>query len=226
MANNIILERLAKLRRTFQCDFLDVAAGMPTGIAAFDGAVLKVAMAVAALDGNVTEAELGDFERQAKECRGYTEESAKTLFHEGLRAAGYIELAARTLSEDELLAVFLDEVGRIMPGDFFDFRADEIRQAFVSWVAMALADGDFSSVERRAIDAFAAAVSGKRDEKWGQLRSLSPSFAIAYGNEAVKNGTDSILDAKFFERAEAALRRLAEDEPEAAEDLKNLVLNG
>ena len=226
MANTITHGWLEPLRQVLSCGFLAEASGVSSKISSFDGAVLKVSMEVSALDGHVSDAELKAFERQSQECRGYSEESAKALFREGLRSAGYLELAARTLPEDELLAAFLEEAGKTLPSDFFDFRAADVRRAFVSWIAMALADGDYSSVERRAIDAFAAVVSGKRDEKWERLHALSPMFALTYGSESIKNGTDAILNAEFFERAEAALRRLAEDVPEAAEDLKSLILNG
>ena len=232
MKKGAIAERIQRLLGGLKCDILVGAGREPDQIGKADAAVLKAAMAIAALDGCVSDAELAGFERLARKCRGYSAESAKQVFRDGLRSAGYIELAARTLSAKELLAVFTDEVEKILPPTFALWGQRDVRRAFVMWIAMAMSDGDYSPIERKAIVAFTKIVSQRLSalsESTVQLQfGIASSFAAASSVPSGAMTEMEILPAAFFARAEGLLAKLgrAATADQAAKDLKSLILNG
>lgn len=231
MKSGMIVERVQKLLTGLKFEFLADIGRAPTKMGRHDSAVLKVAMMVSALDGHVTDKELKAFERLAKECRGYTAEDAKRVFREGLKSAGYIELAARTLGLKELITLFVEEAEAIVPNGFVFGNAREVRRAFVMWMAMAMSDGEFSAVERKAIKEFAAIVSMRVETVQRSNatlhRGFAPAFAMAYANNKdILQG--SVLPPEFFKKAEELIARLGRDaaSPTALKELKKLILDG
>ena len=228
MKKGAIVERIQDLLTGLKCEWLADVGREPAKFGRADAAVLKVAMAIAALDGNVTDAELKAFERLAKKCRGYNAEAAKAVFHEGLKAAGYIELAARTLKDRELLAAFVAEAERILPSGFAFGDAKDVRRAFVMWTAMAMADGEYSSNERKAISFFAKSVSARLEARGKacaqSVRGFAPAFVMAYAQDANR---DTGLTPAFFKRVEELIAKLARESTAASaeEELKSLILN-
>ena len=228
----VIKEGISKLLTALKFDGLAVAAGAePADIGRLDAAFLKVAMLVSALDGNVTGDELAAFERLAKECRGYNAESSRKIFTDGIRAAGYIELYSRFASVEDRLEAFTEEAFAILPGSFVGGGDADIRRAFVMWTAMAMSDGDYSDVERRAIAALAQEVGVRIEALVASDGSLaygySPAFAIAYAKGATRRaGTCFTKD--FLARAEALVGKLegAETSEAAARELRDLIVNG
>lgn len=229
MKKNYIAKQVLKFLNGLKISYLADVGREPAFFGQLDAGVLKVAMAISALDGNVTDDELAAFEKLAKKCRGYNAESAKALFREGLRLAGYVELAARTLSAKELLAVFLEESEQIMPNGFANGNACDVRRAFVMWTAMAMSDADFSQIERRAIHALADRVLDRIDERRAAntaRQSLSPAFAAAY-HESVSNEKD-VFSLDSLKRVESLIAKLnsESDSTAAAADLKAFIRNG
>lgn len=228
MKKGIIVERLQKLLNGLKFEGLAEAGLVPAHLGELDAAVLKVAMMIAALDGNVTDAELKAFGRLAKKCRGYNAESAKTVFREGLKSAGYVELAARTLKDGELMKAFAGEVEGVLPSGFAFGEAKDIRRAFVMWMAMAMADGDYSASERKAIAFFAKSVSARMEAKKEacaqSVCSFSQAFVMAYAQNANR---DTCLSPAFFKRAEELIAKLSREStaPSAEKELKSLILN-
>ena len=229
MKKGVIAERMQGLLGVLRREFLADAGREPSKLGKVDAAVLRVAMAVAALDGDVTAGELAAFERLAKKCRGYTAEAAKGVFREGLRTAGYIELAARVTGERELVSIFATEAERILPNGFSFGSAADVRRAFVMWIAMAMSDGDFSPVERKAIAVFAKSVTARMEalqEATAQMhRGFSPAFMMAYGD--CGKGARAV-SPDFLAKAEELIAKLGRDSTAeaAARELKALILNG
>jgi len=228
MRKNAIAERFQKLLNGLKIDSPAVVEHGPQYFGQRDAAVLKVAMMVAALDGSVTDAELAAFEKQAKKCSGYTAQAAKDLFRDCLRTAGYIELASRTLPAGEVQGIFIEEAKKSLSGGFAKNDAAGIRNAFVTWIAMAMSDGEFSANERKAIGAFASHVKGlieARREANYRRQSLSPAFAAAY-REETPDGCD--LSPSFFDKAETLIAKLNREPTAAgaASELKTLIVNG
>ena len=114
-------------------------------------AVLRVSMLVAALDGDVCKEELEEFQKLAKECEGYSEAEVKKAFSDTLRAAGYLMLLARVAEQSSILDAFIVEAETILPA-IADFGPVGINDAVEVWTGMAKADGDFSEIERLAIE--------------------------------------------------------------------------
>ena len=124
-----------------------------------DFGVLTVAMMVAALDGVIRPDEFKAFSRLAEECRVSRGEKA-ARYNSALHSAGYVLLLARSgMSKRALSLAFLDEAERVLPMGFAGGKAEDIRRALVLWVTMGLSDGEFSGVERAAVEAFCARVA-------------------------------------------------------------------
>ena len=124
-----------------------------------DFGVLTVAMMVAALDGVIQPDELKAFSKLAEKCRVSKGERA-ARYNAALHSAGYVLLLARSgMSKRALSLLFLDEAERVLPMGFAGGRAEDIRRALVLWVSMGLSDGEFSGIERAAVEAFCARVA-------------------------------------------------------------------
>lgn len=124
-----------------------------------DFGVLTVAMMVAALDGVVQPDEFKAFSKLADKCRVSKGERA-VRYNAALHSAGYILLLARSgLSQRALSLVFLDEAERVLPMGFAGGKAEDIRRALVLWISMGLSDGEFSGVERAAVEMFCGRVA-------------------------------------------------------------------
>ncbi|MCQ2368748.1 MAG: TerB family tellurite resistance protein [Kiritimatiellae bacterium] len=128
-----------------------------------DAVLLKTALMLAAVDGEVSDAEVARFKEFAKMCRGYNDTSFEKLWEKAMRSAGYLYLQSRFLSTDELVAAFVEEA----KDDFIDKLSmdtyEEREEAFNLLEKMAMADGEYSEVERKSIAALNAAVQAERD---------------------------------------------------------------
>lgn len=128
-----------------------------------DAVLLKTALMLAAVDGEVSDAEVDRFKEFAKMCRGYNDTSFEKLWEKAMRSAGYLYLQSRFLSTDELVAAFVEEA----KDDFIDKLSmdtyEEREEAFNLLEKMAMADGEYSEVERKSIAALNAAVQAERD---------------------------------------------------------------
>ena len=83
-----------------------------------DFGVLKVAFMVAALDGEVTDAEYRAFDALAKKCRGYTPKAAEKALDEAMRSAGYLMLLSKRAKDDDLVKAFVAEAQAALPSGF------------------------------------------------------------------------------------------------------------
>lgn len=197
-----------------------------------DSAVLRVAMMIAALDGDVSEAELATFEKLAAQCRGFNKESAAKVFDEGLHAAGYLMLQAKRLNQKKLVELFADEAIAMMPDDFVLGSGADIRRAFVMWTTMAMSDRDYSDVERKAIAEFRRRLDQivdslnnfNENRRAAYAPSFSQAFVICEGDFRFKSATTDAFLANV-EKLVAKLGRESTSDA-ALKELKELIVKG
>ena len=144
----------------------DVLAGL-TGKNRFerlDFVLLKTTLMLAAVDGEVAADEVVRFKDLAAKCRGYSGESFETLWEAALRSAGYLLLQSRFLGHDELVAAFVKEAEKDFVGEVILETAEERIRAFDFLDRMAMADGEYSEIERDCIVALVKKVKVVREK--------------------------------------------------------------
>ena len=190
-----------------------------------DFGVLKVAFMVAALDGEVTDAEYKALEALAKKCRGYTPKAAATAFDEAMRSAGYLMLLGRRTKDAELVKAFVREAQAALPNGFAYFSIEDVRRAVVTWIALGMSDGDYSVREKKCVEAlrkhFAKLAISRVEAEEERWRTLSPAFRQAVGSAPRRASVDLVAQS-FVTRVER-LVALYGDEAGAASELKALV---
>ena len=141
-----------------------------------DFVILKTALMLAAVDGEVSADEVGRFKVLAEQCRGYSGESFVTLWDKALRSAGYLLIQSRFLGIEELAEVFVKEA----ENDFVESIILETKEgrthAFELLEQMAKADGDYSDAERAAITALMQKVKAARDQALAERYSRAVIF--------------------------------------------------
>ena len=189
-----------------------------------DFGIVKVAFMVAALDGEVTDAEYKAFDALAKKCRGYSAKAAAKALDEAMRSAGYLMLLAGRASDAELVKAFLAEAQAALPLGFAYLSIEEVRRAVVTWIAMGLSDGDYSERERLCIEAlrkFFAEMKVLRlqaeEERWLEL---VPAIESAYDGKSPR--TVELVSRDFVARVEKLVSQYG-DSAAAAKELEKLV---
>ena len=129
-----------------------------------DFVLLKTALMLAAVDGEVAEDEVERFKDLAAKCRGYSGESFETLWDVALRSAGYLLLQSHFLGHDELVAAFVKEAEKDFVGEVVLETAEERIRAFDFLDRMAMADGEYSEIERDCIVALVKKVKAAREK--------------------------------------------------------------
>ena len=129
-----------------------------------DFVLLKTTLMLAAADGEVAADEVVRFKDLAAKCRGYSGESFETLWEAALRSAGYLLLQSRFLGHDELIAAFVKEAEKDFVGEVILETAEERVRAFDFLDRMAMADGEYSEIERDCIVALVKKVKAAREK--------------------------------------------------------------
>lgn len=130
-----------------------------------DACVLKVLLSLAAVDGDFSKDEVGRFKDFATACRGYNGESFADLWEKALHSAGYLYLQSTLLSKDELVKAFVRESEEDFVAEIsLDTESDRNR-AFKRLEAMAMADGEYSEIERSCIEALLKRVKDVRQKE-------------------------------------------------------------
>ena len=187
-----------------------------------DFGVLKVAFMVAALDGEVTDAEYKAFDALAKKCRGYTPRIASAALNEAMRSAGYLLLLARRVKDDELVKAFVAEAQTVLPNGFAYLSIEDVRRAVVTWIAMAMSDGDYSAREKLCIEALRKLFAKIKvirvlaeEERW---LSISPELRSG----ARGKGSVELVSRDFVDRVERLVAQYG-DSAAAAKELRGLI---
>ena len=129
-----------------------------------DFVLLKTMMMLAAMDGEIADDEVDRFKELAATCRGYNGESFETLWDAALRSAGYLLIQSHFLGHDELVAAFVAEAEKDFIGEVVQETAEERIRAFDFLDQIAMADGDYSEIERDAIVALVKKVRSVREK--------------------------------------------------------------
>ena len=129
-----------------------------------DFVLLKTTLMLAAVDGEVAADEVVRFKDLAAKCRGYSGESFETLWEAALRSAGYLLLQSRFLGHDELIAAFVKEAEKDFVGEVVLETSEERIRAFDFLDRMAMADGEYSEIERDCIVALVKKVKAAREK--------------------------------------------------------------
>ena len=141
-----------------------------------DFVILKTALMLTAVDGEVGADEISRFKELAEKCRGYNGESFATLWEQAIRSAGYLLIQSRFLGQDELAAAFVKEAERDFVGTVVLETKEERARAFELLEQIAMADGDYSAVERASIAALAQKVKSARDQAIAERYSRAARF--------------------------------------------------
>ena len=145
-----------------------------------DYGVVKVAFMVAALDGEVSKEEYKALDALLKKCRGYTKRTADEAMDVAMRSAGYLLLLGRRVSDRELVKAFVAEARTALPNGFEDLSVEEVRRAIVMWIAMGMSDGDYSSREKKCIEAIRKAFAEHKVRRQHEALEFSAQMAGAY----------------------------------------------
>jgi len=147
--------------------------------AKIDFAVLKVAMMISALDGEIRPQEFAAFRRLAEQCRATVIDGSR-LWDEALRAAGYILVQARIKSDRQLALVFVREALEALPKSFTKSSREYVRRAYATWLTMAMADGEYAGVEKSCLTSLRAKLDEAADP--GDAFIKRASVLIAAGD--------------------------------------------
>ena len=154
---------------------IDKDAKKPNSPTDMEFAILKVAFLLAALDGRIDETERAVYDRLASRCKEVDAEQAKKVLEEVDTAVAKLTSDKevyfdKTITSSMLFgsmigkeigkeATFLTKIDIFMAEvkKFCDWRefvrdSSRVRRAFIMWTAMALADGDYKSIEREAMN--------------------------------------------------------------------------
>ena len=190
-----------------------------------DFGVLKVAFMVAALDGEVTDAEYKALGALAKKCRGYTPKAAAEALDEAMRSAGYLMLFGRHAKDSELAKAFIREAQAALPNGFAYYSIEDVRRAVVTWIAMGMSDGDYSAREKKCVEAlrkhFAKLVISRVEADEERWRALSPTFRQTF-ESAPRRASVALVAQSFVTRVERLVAQYG-DEAGAAIELKRLI---
>ena len=144
-----------------------------------DFVLLKAALMLAAVDGDVSEDEVAHFKDFAAKCRGYSGESFGDLWENAMRSAGYLLLQSRFLSRDELVEAFVKESEGDFVGEAIQETSAERNRAFKFLERMAMADGEYSEIERACIAALMQRVKAERErilaERYSRAAYIVPN---------------------------------------------------
>ena len=190
-----------------------------------DFGVLKVAFMVAALDGEVTDAEYKALDALAKKCRGYTPKAAERALDEAMRSAGYLMLYSRRAKDAELEKAFVKEAKAALPMGFAYLSIEDVRRAVVTWIALGMSDGEYSAREKKCIEAlrklFAELKVMRNVTEADQRLTLAPAFRQAYA-AGPRGSKVELVSRSFVSRIENLVAQYG-NSTEAAEELKKLI---
>lgn len=190
-----------------------------------DFGVLKVAFMVAALDGEVTDAEYKALDALAKKCRGYTPKAAEKAFDDAMRSAGYLMLRSKRAKDEDLIKAFIAEAQAALPMGFAYFSAEDVRRAVITWIAMGMSDGDYSAREKKCVEAlrklFAELKVGRIQAEEEQWLALAPAFRQAC-EPGLRNATVELVSRDFVKRVERLVAQYG-DSADAAKKLVELI---
>ena len=114
-------------------------------------AILKIAFLLTALDGHIDESERAMFAKLAEQCKEIDVDQARTVLHDVEKATKRLLRAKKGRTDKAFLEIFLKEADAVCDWASFVRDSRHVRRAFMMWTAMAMSDGDYAEIERKAI---------------------------------------------------------------------------
>lgn len=179
---------------------------MSSSMSTIDISILKISFMMSAVDGHVEQAEYDCFMELARHVDGFSEGQTLSALDEAEHSAGYLELIARKqVSEDAFLNAFMKEAERALNTQDVAVSWDNATacRAFLFWIAMAMADKDFSDIERRALELL------RRHINWKMQRPRPDQEFLCSSQADVRVQGFEITPA-FMRRIESMLLSLGE----------------
>lgn len=196
-------------------------------------AILKIAFLLAALDGKIDETEREMYDRLAEQCKDVDVDLAQSVLKEvdaatqrllnvknelksalpsvdaGLFMKGVFSNTGLLSENEVLLEKFMEEADAVCDWVYFVRDSSRVRRAFVMWTAMSIADGDFSKIERTAIECLREKVNSYKligedflkdaESKIKEIQKLSCMIGMA---------TNMKKSSEFNDRREAVVSEL------------------
>jgi len=200
--------------KEFLAPFRDAYARSGATVGEMEYGIIYVAALVAALDGEMTDDEVRLVMDFASSCPGSSSEGMRKGRDFALRQAGYLELIARFpdfYTEEVRLGRFHEAVEA---GPFDQFESLDRKclvHAFTFWTAVAMADGDFSRIERQALEELKTRLDHRRAErKQDEIENIKrvAACSIDYDKtiaQLVGKREDPLAGEDFVARAEKLL---------------------
>ena len=190
---------------------------MSANMSEIDISILTISFMMSAVDGHVDQSEYDCFMELARHMDGFSEEQALAALDEAEHSAGYLELIARkNVSEDMFLSAFMKEAEHALDmrdvATFWDNAA--ACRAFLFWIAMAMADKEFSDIERKALELLRQHINWKMKHPLGRMMLMRYSL--------LDRTQEFEISPAFMQRIESMLLSLGE----AAESQKKARCNG
>ncbi len=193
-----------------------------------DRGILEVSLMVAAIDGAVLPSEFKAFLLLARKGFGYSQEAAEEALRRSMHSAGYVlMLANREKTQEGFVKAFIEEARAALPRGFAYMKTEDVRQAIVCWIAMAMSDGDYSARERACIEALRmrfAELKARRIEKENEYWRAVPANVRCIVEDYP--GSHLKLVSKDFVGKLATLIREFGGSAEAKRKLESLIATG
>ena len=133
--------------------------------------------------------------------------------------------AVNGVKDEDLVKAFEKEAQAALPYGFAYCSIEDIRRAVVTWIAMAMSDGDYSKREKLCIESlrnhFAKLKVMRLQTEEYRWLELAPSFDHAYGGGSAR-GSVELVSKDFVTRVESLVSQYG-DKAAAAKELELLI---
>lgn len=141
-----------------------VLLGWRRGFGRTDFAILKTMMLLAAVDGDISVAELVQFRKKAENCRGFDVTKFAETWAVAESAAEELQKLVGSVPEQELVNAFVKAASPDFVDEVVQEKQSERDHAFASLEAMAEADDNSSEIEKKCLRALARHVRRTREQ--------------------------------------------------------------
>ena len=137
--------------------------GWRKGFGKMDFALLKTMMLLAAVDGDISVAELGQFRKRAEKCRGFDPANFAEIWIRAESAAEELQRMAGSVTEPELVNAFVKAAFPEFVDEVVQGVQSDRDHAFAALEEMAESEDGISEIERKCLVALARSVRQTRE---------------------------------------------------------------
>lgn len=176
----------------------------------FDFAILKIAFLLTALDGHIDESERAMFAKLADQCKEIDVDQAQKVLRDMEKATQRLLEEKKGKTDKAFLQIFIREADAVCDWGLFVRDSRRVRRAFMMWTAMAMSDGDYSEIERKAILLMMQKVNSFPLIDAGFLQASEKGIAkIRTIDVKLQQATELATSRKWHEKLEAEYARLS-----------------